>query len=76
MAMDLGQIEAQALLLTPQERAQLARTLIEQLESETDTDADKLWLEEARRRYAAYKAGDFETQESKDVIVRLRERLG
>ena len=46
----------EALALEPNERAQLAEMLWDSLDA-TDPETDRLWVEEANRRLAAYQAG-------------------
>ena len=48
------ELEKQARMLTPQEKATLARILIEELDHSTDTDVEQLWIAESPRRYDAY----------------------
>jgi putative addiction module component (TIGR02574 family) len=50
-------LEKEALLLPSHERARLAKYLIRSLDEEEDLEAEKLWLEEAERRYQEYKEG-------------------
>jgi hypothetical protein len=54
-------LEKQARLLTPQEKATLARILIEELDPAADSQVEKLWIAESQRRYAAYLKGDLES---------------
>ena len=48
------QLEQQARMLTPQEKASLARILIDELDTSSDTDVERLWIAESQRRYDAY----------------------
>jgi len=57
MALKLKEIEKTALRLSSHERAQLAEHLIHSLDEEEDPEAEKLWIEEAERRYREYKEG-------------------
>lgn len=50
------QLERQARLLSGEERAKLARVLIEDTSSENEVEA--LWIAEAQRRYKAFLEGD------------------
>jgi hypothetical protein len=51
------ELEKQTRLLTPQERAALARILIEELDPATDSQVEQLWIAEAQHRYEAYLHG-------------------
>jgi putative addiction module component (TIGR02574 family) len=51
------QLEVEALKLPSEERAELARRLIESLEDADLGEFEAEWIEEAERRYTAYRAG-------------------
>jgi len=51
------ELEKQARLLTPQEKATLAHTLIEELDPSVDSEVEQIWIAEAQRRYQAYLKG-------------------
>jgi putative addiction module component (TIGR02574 family) len=67
-------LEAQLLRLPPDERAHLARVLIESLDEALPLDAE--WLEEARRRAAELDAGLVTPVPAGDVLGTARRRLG
>ena len=69
------ELEKQARLLTPQEKATLARILIEELDPSTDTQVEQIWIAEAQRRYQAYLKGEIESLPGDEVISRARSRL-
>ena len=48
--MNIETISREALLLPPQERAQLAEQLLSSLDTLTETETEQLWLQEAARR--------------------------
>jgi putative addiction module component (TIGR02574 family) len=75
MSTHFEEIERQARSLTSKEKAALARVLIEDLDQSVDEDVDRLWIEEAQRRYAAYKKGNLEALPGEEVMKRARERL-
>jgi hypothetical protein len=75
MSAQFDEIEKQARLLPLKEKAALARVLIEDLDTSVDEDAERLWIEEAQRRYAAYQKGDLEALAGEDVMKRAREHL-
>ncbi len=71
----LDELEKQSRLLTPQEKATLARILIEDLDPLVDSAVDELWIAEAQRRYQAYLKGEMETHPGDEVMPRARNRL-
>lgn len=52
--MSKEEVELEALKLSPQERARLAERLLESLENLTAEENAVVWMEEARRRDAAW----------------------
>jgi putative addiction module component (TIGR02574 family) len=68
MLSDIHEIESKALKLTPRERALLAEHLISSLENHEDTDAERLWIDEAERRYREYKEGKVKTRPASQVF--------
>lgn len=48
--MDVDDIEAAALLLDPRDRARLAKKLLTSLESLSEAENERLWIEEAEHR--------------------------
>ena len=69
------QLEKQARMLTPQEKASLARILIEELDTSSDIDVERLWIEESQRRYEAYLRGELKSLSGEEVMSRARSRL-
>ena len=69
------ELEKQARTLTPQEKATLARILIEELDPSHDAEVEQLWIAEAQRRYEAYLRGELEAVPGEDVMARARARL-
>ena len=76
MSAHFDEIQKQARLLPLQEKAALARVLIEELDNSVDADAEQMWIEEAQRRYDAYLKGQLQALSGDDVMKRARERLG
>src|SRR5260370_35222094 len=70
MSAHFDDIERQARLLPLKEKAALARVLIEELDTSIDVDAEKLWNDEAQRRYDAYLKGELEALSDDDVMIR------
>ena len=75
MSAHFDDIEKQARSLPLKEKAALARVLIEELDASIDADAEKLWLDEAQRRYDAYLKGELEALPGDDVMARARSRV-
>ena len=75
MLLKAKKIEEEALRLPSHERAQLAEHLINSLDEEEDPQADKLWLEEAERRYQEYKEGKVKAKPAGLVFKEARSKL-
>ena len=71
----LDELEKQSRLLTPQEKATLARILIEDLDPSVDTEVEQTWIAESQRRYQAYLKGETEAHPGDEVMARARNRL-
>ena len=79
MLPDLKKCQAQALKLSPKERAILAEHLIASLDGPDDAENERLWLIEAERRYQEYKKGNIPARPAWDVLRDARfmiERAG
>lgn len=77
MALPLKQLEAEALELPVQERAQLAKSLIASLDQDVDDDpaeVERAWEEEIRRRLTELDAGTAELIPADQVFAELRSR--
>lgn len=75
MASDFKELEKEARALDSRKKAALARTLIEDLDTNLDQDAEKLWVEEADRRFRAYQSGELEAVPGEEAMQRARQRL-
>ncbi|WP_051822275.1 addiction module protein [Desulfonatronum thiodismutans] len=73
--MNLRECEASALTLPVNERAILAKRLIESLDALDDSDTERLWLDEAERRYREYKEGGLSARDAMAAVYEARERL-
>ena len=71
----LEELKKQTRLLTAQEKAMLARILIEELDASTDSNVEQLWVAESQRRYQAYLRGEIEAYPGDEVMTRARNRL-
>jgi putative addiction module component (TIGR02574 family) len=74
MARDFKDIVAEALGLPIAARAELATELLESLEDVSEEENERLWAEEAERRYADYKAGRLESVSADELFARLQSR--
>ena len=61
--------------LGPNQKAELARTLIDSLDEDLDEGVEQLWLNEAARRYEAYRLGEMVSHPAAEVFARVRARL-
>ncbi len=75
MTQSLHQVEAQALQLSPQDRARLAEVLWQSLDDATSDGVAQAWHEEIGRRVQALDAGQCDLVASDVVMVGLRARL-
>lgn len=70
------EVQKQAQLLTVQEKAALARLLIEEIDSSSDVDnVEQLWIAESQRRYEAYLRGEMKTVSGDEAMSNARNRL-
>ncbi|MFZ5572503.1 MAG: addiction module protein [Thermodesulfobacteriota bacterium] len=67
------QVLAEALMLPPHERAQLAEQLFTSLDI-SDEEIERLWAEEAESRIDAYERGEIKTVSAEDVFNDIRRR--
>ena len=75
MAQDTSELRKELDKLTPKQKAELARTLIDSLDEALDEDVEQLWLDEATRRYEAYRRGEMSSRPAVEVFARVRARL-
>jgi len=75
MLSNVQEIEENALKLSSHERAILAEHLITSLEGEEDPDAERLWIEEAERRYMKYKEGKIKAKPADMVFKEAYSKL-
>ena len=73
--MSTEELEAEALKLTPRERARLAERLLQSLENLSDEENGRLWAEEAERRDRAWDANPSTGRAVDDVFRDGRARL-
>jgi putative addiction module component (TIGR02574 family) len=73
--MDVESLEREALKLPADDRARLARELLDSLDELSPEELDRLWLEEAGRRAAQVDAGEVELVSAEDVDRKARALL-
>ena len=72
---DPREIESEALQLPPKERARLAQRLLASLDTESDRDAERVWLQEAERRLDELESGKVTGIAAEQVFKRARSTL-
>ena len=75
MSTDLETFETKALTLPVSQRALLAQLLLASLDEVEECENERLWLEEAQRRYHAYKSGVLSTRDAFEAISEMRDSL-
>jgi len=75
MARAVAEIEEDIRALTLNEKHELLRTLINELDAPADPDVEKAWLEESGRRYREVLDGTVKGVPGPLVFERLRARL-
>ena len=75
MATRKEELEIEVLKLPVEARAELAYRLIESLEDSNTGDFEAEWIEEAERRYAAYRVGVTKGRPGEEVFRQAKSRL-
>ena len=75
MAKKLSDVERDAMELTHQERAMLAEHLLATLDPADEVDAEELWLQEAEKRDARFRAGKITSKPAEQVFGDARQSL-
>jgi hypothetical protein len=76
VAKALKEIEQDIRDLSSEEKLQLLRTLLAELDAPADANVERAWLETAQRRYRELVEGKVEGGPGPLVFERLRARLG
>ncbi|MGZ5434362.1 MAG: addiction module protein [Thermoanaerobaculia bacterium] len=74
MGRRIEELAREALELDAVSRAELARTLVDSLEDLPEEELDRLWGEEAERRYDEFLAGRVQAYPAEEVFARIRAR--
>jgi len=75
MATALKEIEAKIRSLKPEEKTELLRSLIAELDGPADSSVARAWLEAAKKRHQEIKAGKVKTVPGEQVFEKVRSRL-
>ena len=75
MSTAVAEIEAKIRALSPDEKADLIRSLIAELDGPPDADVEAAWLEEAQRRHREIVEGKVRPVPGERVFSNLRARL-
>lgn len=75
MARALSEIEREIRELDAEQKRDLLRTLIAELDSPADAEVEKAWLKESQRRYRELVEGKVEGVPGPLVFERLRARI-
>jgi len=75
MARDTSTLREELDKLSPKQKAEPARTLIDSLDEDLDEDAEQIWIDEAARRFEAYRRGEISSRPAAEVFARARVRL-
>ena len=70
MSSPTEELEAAALALPREERAKLARCLLDSLDE--DNDVDRAWKQEVERRLEAYRDGNADSAPADEVLEQAR----
>lgn len=72
MSISLAELEQQARMLTPDERARLAEMLLESLQDTSLSEIEAAWQREIEDRVAAYDKGEVETYPAEEVFAEAK----
>ncbi len=75
MSPELQECEARIMKLPLTDRAKLTANLIASLDTLDDSENERLWLDEAERRYKEYKAGRISARPAADVMRDARAKI-
>lgn len=76
MERTLEDITSEVLQMSVESRAALAKRLLDSLDDLAPDEYERMWVDEAARRYQQLKAGTARSIASEEVFARLDARLG
>jgi hypothetical protein len=74
--MSIDELKAEALRLDPEARASLARVLLASLDGTSDSEIERLWIDEAVARDDEVDRGAARAFPADEVLARARARRG
>lgn len=75
MSTSLSELATQVMQLPVRDRALLFEQLVASLETEGEVDVAEIWLQEAERRYQAYREGSVPARPAETVFQEAASRL-
>lgn len=75
MSTDVAEIEARIRALSPEDKAELLRSLIAELDGPADADVEQAWALEVERRHREIVEGKVTPIPAREVFQSLRARL-
>jgi putative addiction module component (TIGR02574 family) len=72
MSVSLADVELQARMLSPDDRAKLAELLLESLQGTAVSDIEAEWRQEVEDRVAAYDRGETQTYSAEEVFAEAK----
>ena len=75
MSTTVAEIEAKIRTLSPEDKAELLRVLIDELDGPADANVEQAWLAEAQRRHREIEEGKVRPVPAEQVFRNLRARL-
>lgn len=75
MSTDVAEIEARIRALSPEDKAELLRSLIAELDGPADADVEQAWALEVERRHREIVEGKVKPIPAREVFQSLRARL-
>lgn len=75
MARAVSEIEAEIRALAPGDQERLLRALLDELDGPADPEAERAWLDEARRRSRELDKGDVSPSPASEAFARARSDL-
>jgi hypothetical protein len=76
MPSDIHDLTSRIRALDPEERAEVLRTLLADLEAPGDPDVEEVCVAEAKRRQEQLLAGEVKSVPGEQVLTNVRARLG
>jgi putative addiction module component (TIGR02574 family) len=75
MSTDVAEIEARIRSLSREDKVDLIRSLLAELDGPAEADVERAWLEEAQRRHREVVEGKVRPVPAEKVLANLRSRI-